>query len=127
MSYLEEYKKKYTPEQLTTDGIPTIETQLEELKQADEIQQKKRSEKEEYIYRREMLQRVKCLALLQMDKSIFINTNDLTIKDRTKLQKIMWEYNDIPHEDIIKEFNEKVGEVLHEDKLDYSKLPLYDV
>ena len=74
-----------------------------------------------------MVQRVKCLCLDKMGKSILINTNDLSIKDRKQLQKLMWEYNDIEHKDIITEFNEKMSDMLEDVKnIDYSKLPIYE-
>lgn len=124
---LEEYAKKYKPEELTDDGIPNIETQLREIKEKDEEHQKTLKENEEKIYRREMVQRVKCLCLDKMGKSILINTNDLSIKDRKQLQKLMWEYNDIEHKDIITEFNEKMSDMLEDVKnIDYSKLPIYE-
>ena len=123
-----EYVKKYKPEELTDDLIPTIDTQLRELKVLDDELDKKRHGKEEQIYRREMLQRVKCLALNKMGKNIFTNTNDLSIKDRQKLQNLMWEYNDIDHKEIIKEFNNEFSSLLDDVKnIDYSKLPVYNI
>lgn len=124
---IEIYKQKYNPEELTDDGIPTIETQLKELKVIDEELENKRKENELKIYNREMVQRVKCLSLQKMGLSIMVNTNDLSTRERQKLQKLMWEYNDIEHTTIIKEFNEEFGNMLDDIKtIDYSKLPVYD-
>ena len=124
---IEEYKNKYKPEELTDDGIPTIETQLKEIAIKDEEYEKKCVENATKIYNREMVQRVKCLSLLKMGLSIFINTNDLSIKQRKTLQAYMWEYNDKDHQDIIKEFNEETSSMLDDVKnIDYSKLPVYD-
>jgi hypothetical protein len=118
---LEEYTKKYKPEELTPDGIPNIETQLREIKEADEKQQI-----DKVNHNREMLQRVKCLALNKMGKDIFINTLNMNNKDRKKLQEIMHTYNDIPQTEIIFQFNEMVNDVLFEnEKIDISKLPIY--
>lgn len=111
---------------LTPDGLPTIEEQLEEIKIKDEEQEKILKENEIKIYKREMVQRVKCLCLNKMGKSIMINTLSLNKKDREKLQKLMWEYNDIDHKDIIKEFNEEFSEMLEDTNIDYSKLPIYE-
>ena len=124
---LEDMKNKYKPEELTDDGIPTIETQLKEIAIKDEEYEKKSVENATKIYNREMIQRVKCLSLLKMGLSIFINTNDLSIKQRKTLQAYMWEYNDKDHQDIIKEFNEETSDMLDDVKnIDYSKLPVYD-
>jgi hypothetical protein len=77
------------------------------------------------IYKREMIQRVKCLCLLKMNKSIFTNTLSMSLRERGKLQKLMWEYNDIDHKIIIEEFNEKIGEILDDSEFDISKVPIY--
>ena len=126
-SIIEDMKNKYKPEELTDDGIPTIETQLKEIAIKDEEYEKKSIENATKIYNREMVQRVKCLSLIKMGLSIFINTNDLSIKQRKTLQAYMWEYNDKDHQDIIKEFNEETSDLLDDVKnIDYSKLPVYD-
>ena len=126
-SIIEDMKNKYKPEELTDDGIPTIETQLKEIAIKDEEYEKKSIENATKIYNREMVQRVKCLSLIKMGLSIFINTNDLSIKQRKTLQAYMWEYNDKDHQDIIKEFNEETSDMLDDVKnIDYSKLPVYD-
>lgn len=122
---LEEYKLKYKPEELTDDGIPNIETQLKELKIKDEELEKDIDKDKDKIYKREMIQRVKCLCLLKMNKSIFTNTNEMKNRDREKLQKLMWEYNDIDHKIIIEEFNEKICEILDDSEFDSSKVPIY--
>jgi len=118
---LEEYSLKYKPEELTDDGIPNIETQLREIKELDEKQ-----EIDKVNYKREMIQRVKCLSLHKMGKDIMFNTTYMSNKEKIKLQEIMHTYNDISTEEIIKEFNELVNEVLFENSsIDYSKLPIY--
>ena len=118
---LEEYALKYKPEELTDDGIPNIETQLREIKELDEKQ-----EIDKVNYKREMIQRVKCLSLHKLGKDIMFNTTYMSNKDKTKLQEIMHTYNDIEPEEIIKEFNELVNKVLFDNSsIDYSKLPIY--
>lgn len=119
---------KYKPEELTVDGVPTIETQLREIEKLDNEYKLTFEEHNDKIYKREMKQRVKCLCLLKMDIPITINTLDLSNKRRAELQRLMYEYNDIPHEDIIKEFNEKFSDFLDDDRnssIDYSKFPVY--
>jgi hypothetical protein len=118
--YIDEMRRKYKPEELTDDGIPTIETQLRELKEADEKIKK-------HDYNRDMLNRVKCIALHKMNKSIMTNTLNMNSRERASLQNIMHSYNDIPHTEIIDEFNEIVNAELFENpKIDYSQLPVYN-
>lgn len=121
---IEEYRNKYKPEELTDDGIPTIETQLKELELKDnELKDKIIDNEERFI--REMKQRVKCLSLLKMNKSIFTNTLDLSLSERKTLQNLMWDYNDIPTETIIKEFNEKICDVMDNKDFNYNNVPIY--
>jgi hypothetical protein len=118
--YIEEMRRKYKPEELTDDGIPTIETQLREIKEADE-------KIKEYNYNKEMVNRVKCISLYKMKKSILTNTLHLNARDRASLQNIMHSYNDIPHAEIIREFNDIANtELFDNPNIDYSNLPIYN-
>lgn len=110
-------------DETTPDGLPTIEKQLKDIELKDKEMRSNHTDEE--IFKREMNQRVKCLCLLKMDKSIFTNTLMMKERERNKLKQLMSEYNDIPCVDIIKEFNEVVGIMLEEDN-DYSKLPVYN-
>lgn len=124
---LEEYAQKYKPEELTDDGIPNIETQLRELKEKDEEQLKAYEEDNIKRYNREMTQRVKCLALHKMGKNVMLNTRDLNIFNREKLRILMSEYNDIDHQEIIKEFNNMITDEIFDNRnIDVSKLPIYE-
>lgn len=117
---------KYKPEDLTADGIPTIETQIKEISLDEE--NKKSKLNDEQLYNREMIQRVKCLSLNKMNKDIFTNTFEMKISDRKKLQEIMHTYNDIEHTEIIKEFNDLISEnYLDNPQYDYTKAPIYQI
>lgn len=119
--FIDEMRQKYKPEELTDDGIPTIETQLKEIKEADE-------KIKEYNYNKEMINRVKCLSLHKMNKSIMTNTTYLNSRDRERLQNIMHSYNDISHTEIIKEFNDIANtEIFDNPKIDYNNLPMYNI
>lgn len=111
-------------EELTIDGLLTIESQLKNM----EILDKKDPylNKFENFISREMKQRVKCLGLKKMGKSIMTNTLLMTDKERVKLQEIMYTYNDKRFEDIENEFNEIANEELFEGNLNYDKLPIYN-
>lgn len=123
-----EEENKIIDKDLTPDGLPTIEKQLRDLDLLDKEMEEKNKDKEIEIYKREMTQRVKCLCLNKLNKSIFVNTLTLKEKERKKLKELMSEYNDIPCEEIIKEFNITVGEMLDDmEEKDYSKLPVYQI
>lgn len=119
---LEENVKKYKPEELTADFIPTIDTQLKEIEGTD---YKELYENDIKLYNHEMLQRVKCLSLKKLGKDIMTNTSCLKDKDKKKLQEIMHSYNEIDHDKIISDFNEVVNEDLFEDNTDMTKYPVY--
>lgn len=125
---IENFRKKYKPEELTDDGVPTIETQLKEIKVIDEELNKRLFENRDLHYKRELTQRVKCLALHKMGKGMLYDTYNLTNYDKEELQKIMWSYNDIPHDEIIREFNKVASrEILDNRGIDISKLPIYTI
>jgi len=124
--FLEENLKKYKPEELTDDFLPTTETLIKEIQNKDEELLKKYRDNDIKCYNREMTLRVKCLSLYKMGKSMMTNTLELSIKDRDKLKEIMLSYNDIPHIDIIKEFNENASQNIF-DNIDVSGLPIYSL
>jgi len=118
--YIDDMRARYKAEELTDDGLLTIETQLRELKEADE-------RIKEYNYNKEMVNRVKCISLHKMNKSIMTNTINMSARDRASLQNIMHTYNDKSHQDIIDEFNDIVNiEIFENPKLDYNNLPIYN-
>ena len=110
----------------TVDGVYTIQKQIKDMELKDKELEKQFEENVERIYKREMIQRVKCLSLLKMNKSIFTNTSSMKIKERELLQKIMHEYNDIDHQIIINEFNEKIGDILDDENFEPSNVPIYE-
>jgi len=111
---------------LTPDGLPTIEKQLRDLDKFDKELEEKYQEKQDEIFKRDMNQRVKCLCLNKMNKSIFTNTLNMKERERNELKRLMSEYNDIPCDIIINEFNNIVGTMFDDmEEKDYSKFPVY--
>jgi hypothetical protein len=109
---------------LTADGLPTVEKQLRDMDEKD----KEHTENIDVdkVYKREMIQRVKTIALYKMKKNVMMNTFDLTVRERDELQAKMWEYNEVNHKDIIDEFNKIVeDEIFNNKDIDVSKLPIY--
>jgi hypothetical protein len=115
-----EEKKSTDDSEFTVDGLPTLEKQLRDIENAD------KSIKESN-YNKDMIMRVKCISLYKMGKPIMLNTYNMNKRDKDKLQLIMHTYNDVPHEDIINEFNEIVNiDIFEKPDLDYSNLPIYN-
>jgi hypothetical protein len=78
-------------------------------------------------YNKEMINRVKCISLFKMGKPILTNTYNINYRDKEKLQSIMHTYNDISHDEIIKEFNEIANiDIFDNPNIDYSILPIYN-
>jgi hypothetical protein len=121
MNYnIDENRKKYKPEELTDDGIPTIETQLKELSERDKL-----DEIYKIDYVKNMKLKVKCIALHKMGKSILTNTLKMTYNDRKKLVELMHEYNGVDAAEITNEFNYIANEELFENNKDVSNYPVY--
>lgn len=121
---LEENIKKYQPDELTDDYVPKTEVQIKEIEEKDKEQLKNYETEKAFVI--EMKQRVKCLALDKMGKHILTNSNDLSQRELKKLQSLMHEYNDVEHEQIIKDFNELADEKLFENKLDMTIYPIFE-
>lgn len=123
---LENNLKKFKPEELTDDLIPTIDTQLRIIKEEEEKQKSKYSEEQKNKI--EMVKRVICLSLIKMNLHPLTNTFELNTYDRERLQTIMHSYNDISQEEIVKEFNNKISSEIFDNKqTDFSKLPVYNI
>ena len=110
----------YLPEELTEDGLPTVEAQIRRMVIRDTaltVQDKDR----------QLAMRVKCLSLNHMGLSPLHNTFNLDAKQRTILQDIMRTYEEKQPEQIIQEFNEVCSEKIFNTQMEMSKLPLYHV
>ena len=110
----------YTADELTEDGLPTVESQLRRLDERDRnitIQDKYRN----------LAMRVKCLSLDMMGLSPMTNTYNLSNKQREQLQNNMRTYEDKDLETIVEEFNTMMNEKLFVSTMDPSKLPMYHI
>lgn len=127
---IDEYKLLYKSEELTDDGIPTIETQLREIHEADQKYLLSMTDKETIDKKRirSIKQMVKCICLNKMNKSIMVNTLSLNKSERETLQKLMYEYDgEINEEQIRNDFYKVASNELFEDNyIDVSKVPIYD-
>jgi hypothetical protein len=114
---------EYTPEELTPDGLPTVEAQLRRLEERDRELNQRRLENN----MRDLKMRVKCLALDSMGLNMLHNTNSLDYKKRDQLQNIMRTYEDKTPEEIRQLFNERCSDSLFISSMDPSKFPMYHV
>jgi hypothetical protein len=112
--------REFTPEELTEDGIPTLEAQIRAIEL--DIEEKRKEPRPE----KDLTMRVKCLSLTRIGYDIFTNTNNLPYYDRERLQETMHSYEDRTPEEIIEEFNE-VCERKVFNVVDYSRYPMYNV
>lgn len=111
---------EYTPEELTEDGLPTVEAQLRRLDERDQNIPLDNSLKS-------LTMRVKCLSLVMMGLSPMTNTYNLSNKQREQLQNNMRTFETEEPATIIEMFNTMMNDKLFISTLDPSKLPIYHV
>jgi hypothetical protein len=114
---------------LTADGLPTTETQLKQLEELDlERQNNELSEEDKLkMHRREMLQRIRCIALDAMGKNILFDPRKLQPKDKREFVKRVEELYILSEEEIINMFNGICQDSIFQCGADYSNYPVYDV
>jgi hypothetical protein len=114
---------------LTHDGLPTIETQLKNLEQIDlERQSKELTEEErDKKYKREMLQRIRCIALNAMGKNILQNPKTLSPKDKREFIKRIEELYILSEDEIKIMFGNICHDTIFQNGSDYSTYVVYDV
>lgn len=105
---------------LTPDGLPTIETQLENIRKLDE----------ETILSNDDVQynniRLKCLILHSMGKSILQDTRFLKPVDKEKYVEIKDKLlQDLTQEELTNKFNKICHQTIFECGEDVSKFPIY--
>ena len=110
----------YSPEELTEDGLPTLDAQIRRMEERD-------AELTAQDQHKQLAMRVKCLSLNHMGLSPLHNTFSLDTKQRTILQDIMRTYEDKLPEQIVQEFNEVCNEKIFNTQMEMSKLPMYHV
>lgn len=111
--------KTYKPQELTLDGIPTIETQLKDIEYNEEFIQSNNK----FIKKTsDLFSRVKFLSMAKMNLDPFSNTKYLSYMQKKQLQNEMNFYSEIHPDKIIDEFNDVCGEMLKDSKTDTNKL-----
>lgn len=113
---------------LTHDGLPTIETQLSMLEKLDNERQFKELSEEEQLkkHRREMLQRIRCIALDAMGKNILLDPKQLPPKDKRDFVKRVEELYILSEEEIKIMFGNICHDTIFQSGADYSNYVVYD-
>ena len=114
---------------LTHDGIPTIETQLKKLEELDIERQSKdlTEEEKDKKHKREMLQRIRCIALDNMGKSILQNPKELSPKDKRNFIKRIEKLYLLSEDEIKIMFGNICHDTIFQCGSDYSTYVVYDV
>ena len=125
----EKLKRNNIDPTLTCDGLPTIETQLKQLEEIDiERQTKEISEEEkDKKHKREMLQRIRCIALDGMGKNILSNPKELNPRDKRDFIKRIEELYLLSEDEIKIMFGNICHETIFLNGSDYSTYVVYDV
>ena len=113
---------------LTPDGIVSAETQLKLLEEKDIENIKELSEDELVIkHNKEILQRIKCIALDAMGKNILSDPKSLPPKDKRDFVRRLEELLILSEEEIKMMFNNICHETIYKPGADYSTYCVYDV
>ena len=113
---------------LTHDGLPTIETQLKKLEELDIERETKELSEEELLkkHRREMLQRIRCIALDAMGKNILSDPKQLQPRDKRDFVKRVEELYILSEEEIKIMFGNICHDTIFQSGADYSNYVVYD-
>jgi len=120
-----EYQEPNEYEKKMLEGTKTAEEILNEEnkeKQARMLEVVATGERER---RREIVTRWKIVALDRIGKHPLTDPKYLSQREKTKLIHIMTSLQDIPEEEVIKEFNEICNDILFTGKSDPSTFPVY--
>jgi hypothetical protein len=124
----EKIKRNNIDPTLTSDGIPTIETQLKQMEELDIERQNKVFTEEELLkqQRREMLQRIRCIALDSIGKNILSDPKQLQPKDKREFVIKVEELYILSEEEIKIMFGNICHDTIFQSGADYSNYVVYD-
>ena len=113
---------------LTHDGIPTIETQLKQLEEIDLERQSKELSEEEMLkkHRREMLQRIRCIALDSIGKNILSDPKQLQAREKRDFIKKVEELYILTEDEIKNLFGNICHDTIFQIGTDYSTFVVQD-
>ena len=125
----EKVKRNNIDPNLTCDGLPTIEVQLKHLEELDNERLNKELSEEEILkkHRKEMLQRIRCIALDAMGKNILIDPRKLSPRDKKDFIKRVEELYLLSEDEIKIMFGNICHDTIFQSGADYSNYVIYDV
>ena len=107
-------------------GTKNVSELLEEEKKEKEAPEKELTQNEiDYNFKRELITKVKVIALDKMDKHPLQNPSLFSRRDKSKLIEKMEEILKLPHDEINNIFNKVCCEVLFSEESDITKFPVY--
>jgi len=123
----EKVKRNNTDPNLTPDGLPTIESQFKKIEE-EELANHKEISEEELLKRtkKDILMRIRCIALDAMGKNILIDPRSLSVKDRVQFSRRMNELYILSDEEITQTFNKICSESIFAPGADYSTYVVYN-
>lgn len=123
---------KFEPTEITEyekellKGTKSVSELLEEEKKEKETPIKELTQNEiDYNFKRELITKVKVIALDKMDKHPLQNPSLFSRREKGKLIEQMEEVLKLPHEEINNIFNKVCNEVLFSQESDITKFPVY--
>jgi len=113
---------------LTPDGLLTLENQIKKLEDIDLERQSKELSEEELLkkHRREMLQRIRCIALDAMGKNILSDPKNLQSREKREFVKRVEELYILSEDEIKTMFGNICHDTIFESGVDCSKFAVYD-
>jgi len=123
---------KYVPQEINEyekellKGTKNVNDLLEEEKKEREQQERELTDLEkEYNIKREIITKVKVIALDKMNKHPLQNPSLFSRRDKSKLIELMEEVLKLPHEELNNKFNKICNEVLFSPEADITNFPVY--
>jgi len=124
----EKVKRNNTDPDLTPDGLLSVEAQIKQLEEKDIENIKELSEDELVIkHNKEILQRIKCIALDAMGKNILSDPKNLSPREKRDFIRRIEELLILSEEEIKMMFGNICHETIYQSGADYSKYCVYDV
>jgi len=123
----EKVKRNNIDPNLTPDGLLTIENQFKKIEE-EELANHKEISEEELAKRtkKDILMRIRCIALDAMGKNILTNPRSLSVKDRVQFSRRMNELSILSNEEITQTFNKICHESIFAPGADYSTYVVYN-
>ena len=125
----EKVKRNNIDPNLTCDGLPTLEVQLKQLEELDNERFNRELSEEDLLkkHRKEMLQRIRCIALDNIGKNILLDPRKLLVRDKKNFISNVVELYKLSEDEIKIRFGNICHETIFQEGTDYSGYIVCDV